>query len=285
MTKILIPNQIIGVLSILLPIKFSHSEIDGIFLMANAPENNYVHSNKASKVQTWFKTINDLVAQPLTVLESILENIMETDFERFLIGYSSPYSYDGKQYEIKEAAIKAVEQDFSKITQALERISHHYKNGKIIPAGAAPTQDLLTQVKTRGLQTVEVEINRAMEKVNSDPDVAVQYAGNVLEATLKIYLEHHSLPYEGDTLSDLWKKSIEHIGLRPGELEDKDLKKIASGLNSVVDGIMHLRNKKSSSHGKSETQSKSYKILPRHARLSVHAAHTISVYVLELVHK
>jgi hypothetical protein len=37
---------------------------------------------------------------------------------------------------------------------------------------------------------------------------------------------------------------VEHIGISPKELDDKDLKKIASALFNIVEGTMHLRNKK-----------------------------------------
>ena len=115
-----------------------------------------------------------------------------------------------------------------------------------------------------------------MDNVEKDPLAAAHNAGSVLEASLKAYLDHHDTSYKEDTdsLSDLWKKVVDHIGLHPKEMDDKDLKKIASGLNSIVDGTMHLRNKKSSAHGKSEEQLKSINIRPRHARLAIHAAHS-----------
>jgi hypothetical protein len=121
--------------------------------------------------------------------------------------------------------------------------------------------------------------------LENDPVAAIHNAGSVLEASLKAYLGHYNIDYkeETDTLSDLWKKTVEHIGIHPKDLPDKDLKKIASGLFNIVDGIMHLRNKKSAAHGKSEEQFRQNTIRPRHARLAIHAAHTISTYVLELM--
>lgn len=117
-----------------------------------------------------------------------------------------------------------------------------------------------------------------------DPYAAAHYAGNVLEASLKAYLDHKNIQYSaGDGLADLWRASTKQMGLRPADLDSKDLKKIASGLNSIVDGIMHLRNKKSGAHGKSQEQARNYIVKPRHARLAIHASHTVAAYVLELI--
>jgi hypothetical protein len=61
-------------------------------------------------------------------------------------------------------------------------------------------------------------------------------------------------------------------------VEDNDLRKILTGLNSIVDGIGALRTHAGSAHGRGVMK---YKIQPRHARLAVHAAHTLTVFLLE----
>ncbi|GBQ89614.1 hypothetical protein AA23498_0668 [Acetobacter nitrogenifigens DSM 23921 = NBRC 105050] len=139
-------------------------------------------------------------------------------------------------------------------------------------------------VKRLGLSGVDTEIRRALSQVETDPHAAAQYAANVLEATLKAYLEKKKETFNSnDTLSDLWKTASGLIGLRPVDWDNKDLKKIASGLNNIVDGIMHLRNKKSTAHGRSEEEIRNFVIKPRHARLAIHSAHTVSAYILELM--
>jgi len=101
---------------------------------------------------------------------------------------------------------------------------------------------------------------------------------------LKAYLDNKLVSYgNGDTLSELWKSSADAIGLKPQEWDNDGLKKIASGLHSIVHGIMNIRNTKSAAHGKSEAQIKVINIKPRHARLAIHSAHTVAAYVLELI--
>jgi hypothetical protein len=76
----------------------------------------------------------------------------------------------------------------------------------------------------------------------------------------------------------LWKVVREDLGFDPSQLEDNDLKKILSGIFSVVDGIGAFRTHASSAHGQGR---KIYKLKPRHARLAIHSAHTLALFVLE----
>jgi len=57
-----------------------------------------------------------------------------------------------------------------------------------------------------------------------------------------------------------------------------DIKQILSGLFSIANGVGAFRTHEGSAHGHGN---KSYKIEARHARLAVHAAHTMTMFVLE----
>jgi hypothetical protein len=119
--------------------------------------------------------------------------------------------------------------------------------------------------------------------VNDDPNGAAQFAANVLVAVFKSYLTKKSIWFDedADTLNGLWAKVRDSLGLNPKDMVAKDLQKIASGLNSIVDGTMFMRNERSGAHGKSEEQANKARIRPRHARLVIHSSHTLAAYVLE----
>ena len=68
------------------------------------------------------------------------------------------------------------------------------------------------------------------------------------------------------------------LGLNPALVPDDDIRRILSGLASVVDGIGALRTHASSAHGHG---SQGYELGPRQARLAVHAAHTLCLFVIE----
>lgn len=274
--KTKIPAATIGLLSQIFPDYYTHNEINNLFLTASAPE-SIPDGSKPSKVTAWLRAINSECPDPLAVLGALIEDFMEKEI------YSSNNFFNGNTTKEGEQKLKAAQE---KIIKSLSKDGLSYSRGGLISTGkATPTRSLQELVKQGSLQAVNVEIQRALGNVDKDPLAAAHNAGSVLEASLKAYLDYHEISYKEDTdsLSDLWKKVVGHIGLHPKEMDDKDLKKIASGLNSIVDGTMHLRNKKSGAHGKSEEQLKSINIRPRHARLAIHAAHTVSAYVLELM--
>jgi len=80
------------------------------------------------------------------------------------------------------------------------------------------------------------------------------------------------------TIKELWREAQKHLGLTPAAQTDRDLQKVLSGLASVVDGIGALRTHSGSAHGQGRRR---YKVEPRHARLAVHGAHTLAVFLLE----
>ena len=60
------------------------------------------------------------------------------------------------------------------------------------------------------------------------------------------------------------------------------MKQILSGLSSIAVGVAALRTHKGSAHGHIDAgPAKNYRLESRHARLAVHAAHTMALFVLE----
>ena len=80
-------------------------------------------------------------------------------------------------------------------------------------------------------------------------------------------------------LGNLWPLVMQHLSLSPKDIADDDLKQILTSLYSISTGIAALRTHEGSAHGRGSK--KTYRIEARHARLSVHAAHTMTMFVLE----
>lgn len=175
----------------------------------------------------------------------------------------------------------------AKIVDVLKRNQLQYQlGGQVSQIGSTATTDLVSRVRAGGIKSVENEISRALSVLERDPNAAVHFGANVLEATMKVYLERRHVPFneEAEGLSGLWKLVTSDLKINPKDLSDKDLKLIASGLSKVIEGTAYLRNKKSAAHGRTEKQTIANQIKPRHARLVVHSAHTLSNYILECLH-
>ena len=144
---------------------------------------------------------------------------------------------------------------------------------------AAPSRSLRKVIQERDMGSVDVEFNRALAAVESDPPAAATAACACLEAIFKVYIEDHQLPLPNkETVKPLWNTVSKHLGFDPARIEDDDLKRILSGLSSVVDGIAALRTHAGSAHGRGTMR---YRLKPRHARLAVHAAHTLATFIVE----
>lgn len=236
-----------------------HKSLERLFYEAGAagdvPEGNCV-----VKCQSWLKRLHEEVSNPAGVLGKVLEEFMEVD--------------NTYRTEDQESGRK-------RIREVLARHGLAYHSGGIIlgAAAALPTKSLIESLKARDLGEVDKEFERSLTHVESDPPAAVAAACSILESLFKVYIEDNKLEMPGDqSLKPLWKTVSKHLGFDPSAVEDEDIKKILSGMTSVVDGIGSLRTHRSTAHGQGR---KAYRIQARHARLAIHASHTLVGFVLE----
>src|SRR5690554_977552 len=263
-----IPSPVIAVLSENMPIVETHASLDNLFSYAEAP-GEPPEGSKPVKTQAWLRRINKESDYPLVVLGRLIECYMELqDLEDTTSTWSGAPTVDVK-IEFK-----------AKLEAILSRCNLTYLTGGIITDGSsAPSRSLAELIKGRDIPSIDAEFNRALANVNSEPREAVSAACNILESIFKTYIadEKLGMPQKQD-LQNVWKVVRSDLGFDPGSLEDDDLKKILSGVLSVVDGIGAFRTHASSAHGQGR---KIYNLKPRHARLAIHSAHTIALFVLE----
>jgi hypothetical protein len=263
-----IPAPVIAVLSDRLYDIESHAGLDNLFLYADAP-GDPPEGSKPVKTQAWLRRINKESEFPLKVLGKLIETYMELpeeeDNNKVLWGVNV---VDQKQ-ELK-----------SKLQSVLDRCNLTYLTGGIISDGSsAPSKSLSELIKGRDIPTIEAEFNRALANVNSEPREAVSAACNILESIFKVYIDDENLPQpQKQDLQSVWKVVRVDLGFDTKLVQDDDLKRILSGILSIVDGIGAFRTHASSAHGEGR---KVYKLKPRHARLAIHSAHTLALFVLE----
>ena len=263
-----IPAPVIAVLSENMPDLESHASLDNLFSYAEAP-GEPPEGSKPVKVQAWLRRVNKEAERPLAVLGRIIEYYMELpDIEENSRSmYGMPGTDIKKEFKRKLEAI-------------LSRCNLTYIAGGIISDGSStPSRSLAELIKGRDIPSIDAEFTRALANVNSEPREAVSAACNILESIFKTYItdENLEMPQKQD-LQNVWKVVRSDLGFEPGLLQDDDLKRILSGVLSVVDGIGAFRTHASSAHGEGR---KVYKLKPRHARLAIHSAHTIALFVLE----
>lgn len=256
----LIPAPLLGTIADVVNMHETHASLDSLFMYAGAPGDPPAGS-KHVKAQDWLRQVNkDISVNPLTIAGRIIEKYME----------SVPDHWN------KES----IEQTVARLGTALTRSDLQYlKGGRITGLLAAPSQTLEKLLAAFDFAAVNEEFNRALGNVESEPREAVSAASNILESFCKVYIAENKLtaPSKQD-LKAVWAVVRKDLGFDPGAIQDQDLQTILTGLLATVEGIGALRTHASSAHG---AGTKVYKLEPRHARLAIHAAHTVTLFALE----
>lgn len=255
-----IPPQLIAIVAeVLGRYYYNHTSLNALFIGCGAPP-DVPPGNCVQKCLTWLKQANeDPKLSPLELLGCVLQKFMDSN--------TSPYS-NGKD-------------DRDRIEKALAKngLSYH-PGGRIIGGQAsAPSRSLEGIIREHDLPALNVEFERALSNIQSDPPAAVTAACAIIEAFCKVYIEEKGLQLPAEqTVKRLWAIVQGDLGLDPSSIADQDIKRILGGLASIVDGAGALRTHVGSAHGHGGPGST---VSPVHARLAVHAAHTLVVFVME----
>lgn len=240
---------------------YSHNAIDRLFAVCGAP-GEPPEGSCVNKSTAWLKrTSDDPQSNAREVLGCVLREFMEQE----------SYHLSGEWWEKARTDVVTI----------LARHGMSYQaTGNVIAAGASlPARSLEAILRGRDVAAIEKEHQRALSSVSSDPAQAVTASSAILEALFKVYIEDEDLETSPTaTIKPLWSVVQRHLGLDPAQQEDDDIKRILSGLTSVVDGIGTLRTHAGSAHGRGRT---AYRLYERHALLAVNAAFTLVTFVLQ----
>ncbi|WP_375672177.1 MULTISPECIES: abortive infection family protein [unclassified Bartonella] len=295
-----IPPATIRILSQILPKYYLPKNLDALFFYTPSAPHEYRSDDDEVKIKKRLDTINVECNKPLEVLGPLLGDFLDSEFHK-LVGFIF-------QDIPEDQMLQQLKEDQRKVLETLKKDGLEYQRGGYIikneltftqelqKAGLLSMEELKKLIAEKELSAVEIEINRALENIEKDPREAVLFAANLLEASCKAYLDHHSILYEENAhnkLYALWKEvakkakihtdDIKQKNLKNQDLDKNDLRMIATGLSRIVSGTMNLRNKKSAAHGRSEKDFELINLKPRHARLTFNAAHSLSIYILELM--
>ena len=234
-----IPPSIIGVSSTLLADRYTHSDLDSLFLSAGFPDDPPV-GNKVTKCQHWMRAANEQCPDALARLGRVIAEYMEEPAPTPVMSWT--------REDISEPDPR------DKLRQAFGREGLAYMRGGYIVGAtvAGPSISLAERIETEGIAALENEYRRAYAHVETDPAAALTAACAILESICKTYLESsgHALPAK-QVLGTLWSETSKHLGLHPAQVAEVDLKRILQGLANVAEGVAALRTHEGSAHGRS----------------------------------
>lgn len=258
-----IPNPVIAVIGAVLGRHYyHHTTLNTLFMEHGAP-GDPPQGSCIDKCIEWLKRANDDPAvDAFMVLGGVLKEFMEADTQ-----YND---YEQRWLQERERVKRVL----------AEHALSYLTGGRILGAGVGGLSQTLEDIlRKRDFAAVEKEFKRALESVESDPPTAVTAACAIIEALCKVYIQEENLEMPSkQTLKPLWAVVQKHLGLDPGSMIDQDLQRILSGLSSIVDGVGAFRTHAGSAHGHGPG---AYPVEGRHARLTIHAAHSLVTFVLE----
>ncbi len=264
-----IPRPVISEIASIFNDIYRHSDLNSIFFSADAP-GDPPDRNKQDKTTEWLLRCNSEDCDSLKILGKVLEEYMERVMEVDLNPFAPEDSYVNNFIAKRQ-----------KLHDLLGRYGLKYLQGGIVCqiGVSSASQSLEQMLKSKNIPAIEIEFKRALDEIEKDPPASLTAACSIVESFCKVYIEEKNLNAPKDaTIKPLWAVVAKDLGFDPSCLEDDDLKKILGGLSSIVDGVGALRTHAGSAHGRGQ---KRYRIQPRHARLAVHAAHTLVLFALE----
>jgi Abortive infection C-terminus len=241
---------------------FSGTQIVNIFSEADAPGERPVGANKTEMSRVWL-TRAEREGIHFAVLGKVLEHVMEVDLDAMY--NSEPWVETQKR-----------------LTAILGKYGLTYHQGGKVIGGAvrAPTRSLEKFLREGNLTEIERDFDRALESVDKDPPDALTAACTIIETYCRVYIEDRptlTMPKKQD-LASVWAIVRADLKLDPGSKEDDDIRAILGGLGAVAAGIGAFRTHAGDAHGQGRN---SYNVKPRHARLAIHAAHTLVTFLIE----
>lgn len=120
--------------------------------------------------------------------------------------------------------------------------------------------------------------------ISADPELAIGTAKELVETACKTVLDDLQIPFEArDDLPKLVRataKALErpHTDIPDAAKASDSIRRLLSNLLTIADALAQLRNAYGTGHGRS---AKAKVLQPRHARLDVGAAATLSTFLFE----
>ena len=134
------------------------------------------------------------------------------------------------------------------------------------------------------LPQIDRQISRITISLDSDPELAMGTAKELLESCCKTILMEREVDFnENDELSPLVSKVRQNLELMPDDIDHsargaKTMKRLLSNLGEITRGMSEVRNLYGTGHGK---DGRSSSLQPRYAKLTVGAATTLAVFLYE----
>lgn len=145
--------------------------------------------------------------------------------------------------------------------------------------GTVCSRTLEELIKAKDLNSIISDFDRAIQSIDSDPDLAIASSSSTLESICKCILEMEDSPIpKKQNISNLISDASKLLKLSPNDHDNAEIKRVLGGIQNVIVGIGALRTGYSSAHGHGI---KRYSLSKRHVRMLVNSMVTYGTFMLE----
>ncbi|MFG1417760.1 abortive infection family protein [Xanthobacter sp. V0B-10] len=246
----------------------THDRIGEFFAAAGVS----FQSEGLTRVRGTVRTLSGLVGDPS--LEGKLRRVIESAAD------PRDFIHDADRHD---AVLEYLNKHFDYDGLRLEKLE---RGVRLVAHGnfAAVVHTLADAASDIDFDTVQQDLERAQRGAEEDPETAVTAACSIIESVCRSVLVELGLPLPAKKdVQGLYQAVREPLGLAPNkdgipDLIADDVRSILGGINTVVNGIGALRTHAGSAHGRERGHRR---IDARIARLSLHAASTIALFLVE----
>jgi hypothetical protein len=177
------------------------------------------------------------------------------------------------------------ERKYKVLCNCLKRDGFMHRDGRIVPVSGASA---LTAVKSVAeefdAEHMAQQIRRIEEAIESDPDLAIGSAKELLETCCKTILRERDVEVEGKLdLPELLKITRAELSLVPDDVPNsakgaRTIKRVMSNLASIGQGVAELRSLYGTGHGRDGA---ARGLRPRHARLTVNCVNALVMFLFD----
>ena len=258
-----IPPALIGTTAPILDTHYTHAELNALFMQAGFP-GDPPEGNKTQKCLSWLRRANTECADPLSSFGTLIAEMMDVEPTPWRL---EQYAKDGDARE--------------RIKTVLEKEQLSYQRGGYI-IGAhlkGPSKSLAERLKAGGLAAVDLEYQRAYNSIASDPAPPSRPLVRSLKLFASIILKQKIFRFQTNRpLRRFGPKSPKTLVCHQARWLTMISNKSCLASSASLPAWAHFEPMKGQ---RMVTVIKPTKSRPRHARLAVHAAHTMALFILE----
>jgi hypothetical protein len=254
-------------------LRFISDEFDAARIDCDTEYQPSVTGQRRWLVEQYYHTVNWTDWRDVKKVLQVFENVL----------HAAEKTTEGMSWDTD--VTKRLKAELSNLIHFLSKDGFRYVDGKIVTGAGLPSLDTIKETAAEfDAKHLSEQIHRMEQSVETDPALAIGTAKELIETCCKTILAERGKPVSGTPdIPTLTKEALKELKLVPDGVPESArgsdvIKRLLSNLGTIGNGLAELRGLYGTGHGK---DGKTQGVKPRHARLAVGAAATLTTFLFE----